>query len=601
MIREPKNNFDEHIKEALQGFEMPFEPNDWALMEQNLNKEANKAGLVLFFSNKYLQVGIAAALLLCVLYNVSPWLTNSNTSLAKYDMTTNQTSLPNTSHQTAATQDLSEQQIAWFDTETASKTDIRASSGIAKAFSLEEEKTDMNTHWSENHKQSASIFDISPSNKAKTNNTITAYEQKNTLITNNETISLDKKETSEQFAATTSSTFAMYQPSQTANIHASSISDNETYKNAGLPISNNVAVIVSDDMIASQNVNHDNIITVKPTAANNLIFPLANKNVNLIEENNEILAAAIKTAQPLSDFSSVIKTPKVPKKKADMSVAWQSSLDINFLEASFPELGLTTGLGFQMGKNKRWGFQTGAFYTYKNYPTHNLVEETAVLSSASFLESQDEAYTVNSSHAVTIEKRYDLFSIRAFFLEIPLLITHNFKPEAPINPYISAGISLWLPTSLQKTNYKSQTIATYDYVTALQNLNDRSNAEQHVNVRNPSFAVSDITTIGGDSTSTEFSSEIEPNYINTIPDYYTSVNEEAVNQTVGKSRAYWDILQIQAGLDVELSKRWTFQLAGQLKGSLFKHALNRHAIQNLSSVDKRLNTIGIQFGLTCAL
>ena len=51
-----------------------------------------------------------------------------------------------------------------------------------------------------------------------------------------------------------------------------------------MPISNNVAVIVSDDMIASQNVNHDNIITVKPTAANNLIFPLANKNANLIEE-----------------------------------------------------------------------------------------------------------------------------------------------------------------------------------------------------------------------------------------------------------------------------------------------------------------------------
>ena len=55
MIREPRNNFDEHLKEALQGFEMPFEPDDWALMEQKLDKEAGQAGFLLFFSNKYLR------------------------------------------------------------------------------------------------------------------------------------------------------------------------------------------------------------------------------------------------------------------------------------------------------------------------------------------------------------------------------------------------------------------------------------------------------------------------------------------------------------------------------------------------------------------
>ena len=204
-------------------------------------------------------------------------------------------------------------------------------------------------------------------------------------------------------------------------------------------------------------------------------------------------------------------------------------------------------------------------------------------------------YNINSSRAVTIEERYDLFSIRAFFLEIPLLVTHNFKPKAAINPYLAAGMSVWLPTSLQKTNYKSQTIATYDYVAALQDINERD----------PSFMITnDITTsIGTDTIIIDNGTDIEENtnYINTIPDYYTAINEEAVNQTVGKSRAYWDIFQIQAGLDVKMSKRWSFQLAGQLKGSLFKHALNRDAIQHLPSVDKRLHTIGIQAGLTCTL
>jgi hypothetical protein len=609
MIREPRNNFDEHIKEALQGFEMPFEPDDWALMEQKLNTEAGQTGLVLFFSNKYLQVGIAAALLLCVLYHTNTWLANPNVDLAQHTQTTSQnaSAAPN---QATKTQDLSEQITAIADENDIANNDISNTAKAATNFSLVEEKAIANTHSSKSNKQSAALFDISPSKKATTNNNISAYDKKNTLHTTNEEFLLEKTEAIEDYAAATFSRTTNQPNFQTANIQASTLKNNsfDTNANASTAYTSieNAIAISSNENILKKNTHQANDLQTK-SIEKNILPPLATKNAALVK-GNDMLAATIETAQPLTDFSTVIKAPKVPKKKAEIAIGSYSSLDINFLEAHFPEAGLTTGLGLQFGKNKRWGFQTGAFYTYKNYPTYNFVEETAVLSDMNFLETADGDmagynYNVSSSRAVTIEERFDLFSIRAFFLEIPLLVTHNFKPKASINPYLAAGMSFWLPTSLQKTNYKSQTIATYDYVTALQSLNDRNNAEEIINVRNPEFIINTTSSIGIDSTNTgdDLVENVEANYINVIPDYHTAISEEAVNQTIVKSRAYWDILQLQAGLDVKLSKRMSFQLAGQLKGSLFKHALNRDAIQHLPNVDKRLHTIGIQMGLTCTL
>lgn len=588
MIQEPKNNFDEHIREALEGFEMPFESNDWALMEQKLNREDSKAGFVLFFSNKYLQLGVAAALLVCVLYNVGQWSQDANTGLAMQNTSPTHT-LSNSLEQTAITQDLNKETVA-IDAENVATNDV-TKTAITKQKDLfgADEKALTTASLSNSKTQNAALFDISP---AKTQNTITAYDKKSTLNSSNKNGHLNKKENVEQFATATIPTF---------NKHQNTLfTKNITHQTANLSTMTNAADVLDDRNVLPPN---DANVLLKSELANNIILPLAHKNVNLVEKNEDILLVAKETAQPLTDFSSLIEMPKVPRKKSDIAVGLHLASDVNFVDANWTEAGFSTGVSLNIGKNKRWGLQTGAFYSYKNFATSKFgefatEERNAALNYNPTNYSSDMAL---HSTGTSVEQQNHYFNIEAFFIEIPLLLTHNFSPNGQFNPYISAGTSIWIPTSLQKTSYSEQITASYDYASVLQNLNDRNNATPSINARNPDFIVTDITSISEDTLLMPTTTTFDPDYINTIPEYFTAVNETGVNETVGKSRAYWDILQVQAGLDIELSKRWSFQLAGQVKGSIFKHALNRDAIQNLSSVDKRLHTIGVQLGVTCTL
>ena len=64
------------------------------------------------------------------------------------------------------------------------------------------------------------------------------------------------------------------------------------------------------------------------------------------KENANTLANMSKDVQTLSDFSSLVEMPKVPREKANMTIGSHSSIDINFLEGNYPEAGLSTGFSF---------------------------------------------------------------------------------------------------------------------------------------------------------------------------------------------------------------------------------------------------------------
>ncbi len=206
--------------------------------------------------------------------------------------------------------------------------------------------------------------------------------------------------------------------------------------------------------------------------------------------------------------------------------------------------GTTTGLSVEWRANDQWSLETGGYYTRKRFQTN--LEHVL-----SFVDISN-----------TIRQQERLFADMEL-IEVPLLVKYRFSTLKSITPYISAGLSAYIP------------------------IRDKHKYENSAAMTSPETVLIKSFTADGmlpPPTNSEYTSTVMfGNY-----DYqYTEQNT---------SRSYWDIVNLRVGVNYPLSNRLNIGLESQFKTSLLGHKFKHNAITS-----KRIYSLGLQLGVTCSL
>lgn len=264
-------------------------------------------------------------------------------------------------------------------------------------------------------------------------------------------------------------------------------------------------------------------------------------------------------------------TPKIPESNhSKVSIGIYASADRNFLDfSSSMQGGTSSGIEVKIKPKEEghFSFVTGVGYSRKKFKTEDVPNNPLM----SFLRSE--------SFGSQNENTTSTFTSEMEVVEVPLLVQYALgKQSKKVQPYVEAGTTIYVPVNQQYT-YRST--SNWDQV---------------------------------------YTAQIPPNQnVDEGTGYISEANvglEIRGEHKNGSNKPYLGIANVNAGVNVKLSKRVNVHVEGQVKGSLGKHKLDRSIPETELNIGltgnnpisennfnnrKGLYTLGLQLGVSCAL
>ncbi len=232
--------------------------------------------------------------------------------------------------------------------------------------------------------------------------------------------------------------------------------------------------------------------------------------------------------------------PKRPKKKDITTVGIHTSGDINFADLShLPQAGFTAGVSANWKVKKNWSLETGVYYTNKTF----------ISTGANSSDPQLDQRTVSNEVETKMKA-----------IEVPLIAKYEFGNDKKVKPYVAAGISAYVPV-------KERFLQSNEG-----NLRTLSSDEQEKEL---------VTT--------DYNSLVV--YSNTLVSQNTKY----------PTKPYFDIVNLSAGVNIPITQKVNFQAVTNYKTSITKHQLNRSLVESYADRKRRLQSFGVQVGITCSL
>ncbi|MGB0929642.1 MAG: outer membrane beta-barrel protein [Chitinophagales bacterium] len=268
---------------------------------------------------------------------------------------------------------------------------------------------------------------------------------------------------------------------------------------------------------------------------------------------------------------SLTSSPSVPKSnQSKVSIGLYTSIDKNFLDFSTTmQSGVSSGIEVKIKPKEDGKFSliTGVGYSRKKFKTEDVPNNPLM----SFLRL--------GGFGDRTENTTSTFTSEMEVVEVPLLVQYTFGKESKkVQPYIEAGTMVYIPINQQYT-YRSTSSWNQTYTSQIP-----------------------PNQIGGDGTGHVSEANVG-----------LEIRGEHKN---GSSKPYLGIANVNAGVNVQLSKRVNAHIEGQVKGSLGKHKLDRSIPETELNIGlsggntisennfnnrKGLYTLGLQLGVSCAL
>jgi hypothetical protein len=550
MNREPNeyDRFESDLQHILQDHEVPFNPDDWALMEEQLRR---KNGKFVPFLQKHKWLIVAGIALLFTTWQLKNRLDNYY-EVAK-TMPTPQ-ALPNLEHVAppAAQQGTTThnpENIASPNHE-AMEANEQAMPNIAQPISLPTQQTNSNKAKQDNMPTALHNPKLSTSGKQRANSHINApvselqtpnSQYTKTLVLNNDAaIAVNPKQmVSSEFIAHKSKAIQ-------GNITTPPINNatNDKLLSDNAPMKQAEAVAVPQEQVNAKTQSHENAIdpsheisknelaTETPSETNaalpsNKLPDMAAPTDNKLPENEEITATTAKKTTAEKTTAKKTTAIKKPKKRFTAFYATPTaSIDGNFLNGRPLRLGYSAGLNLNYQFHRNFSIETGIAYSKKNY------QMTAIF----------------DNYQAVFPEQYRVETANLSFVEIPILLKFHLPTYTDeCLPYIGIGNSILMPIKKQ-----------YNY-------------SQIIPV--PSMEVASM-----------------PDSI-----YYNAPMPDSNDNDLS---TLWKNIHLQAGASFKLSKKLRLNIESQFKASLDVIQLGSNPVIQKHEEKYNLFSFGIQGGLS---
>lgn len=412
------NRFDSDLRHTLNDYEVPFDPNDWALMEEQLRR---KNGGIVPFLNRYKWIMATALVLLLATWQLKNRLsapepnitfTQQQTPPPPAPSVVNSTTLP-TPNEASNNKALPNAHIGKDPAQFAMPTSLRQStSKKANGLATTRKKvanppTDKATYMmataapdallSANNSitQGSDITNMATSVIASTHRSTSIKEQNNNDLSNNSTITNTL-------------------PAPTATATSPAPADNA----------------VKTDLPAAIAENNPPK-TAKFDGASPLIETATPNNTSANSSKEEV-ATNDKTTTAIEP-STTKKYPAIKKPKKRVAAFYAmptASVDGNFLNGRPLRLGTSAGIAFNYQFHRYFSIETGVSYTQKNF----------------------QMTTVLDKYQPVFPEQYRAEFSRMSFIEIPFVIKFHLPAYSDeCLPYIGIGNSIFVPIEKRYT------------------------------------------------------------------------------------------------------------------------------------------------------
>jgi hypothetical protein len=450
MNREPNeyDRFESDLKHILQDHEVPFNPDDWALMEEQLRR---KNGKFVPFLQKHKWLIVAGIALLFTTWQLKNRLDNyyevANTMPTPQAMPSLEHVATPAAQQGTTTHN--PENMASPNHE-AMEANEQAMPNIAQPISLptpqpagNKPKQDNGNKVKQDNMPTALHSPKLPtSGKQKANNRINAPAnelQKNnsqhakTLVLNNDAVIAvnPKQMVSSEFIAHKSKTIQ-------GNITTPPINNatNDKLLSDNAPVKQAEVIAAPQEQANAKTQSHENAIDPSHEISKNQLATETPSETNATLPSNKLPDMAAPTDNKLPENEEITTTTakkttaiKKPKKRFTAFYATPTaSIDGNFLNGRPLRLGYSTGLNLNYQFHRNFSIETGIAYSKKNY----------------------QMTTIFDNYQAIFPEQYRVETANLSFVEIPILLKFHLPTYTDeCLPYIGIGNSILMPIKKQ--------------------------------------------------------------------------------------------------------------------------------------------------------
>lgn len=600
-----QQRLDAEIQRALKGMDLPFEQDDWLLMEQELDKRIPPPPISYITNHHVYRLLAAATIAVVCLYGLQASLQNYRAAftqkMAPIAAKMQSQELPPTpqnansiakGENTLSIKALSKKKRQVTENSIEEKKNIQNNSFVAiPATSATTTTTTKNQNVNKKIVNNAEIASsqhaIYQTPKPKTllakieqdqtpDKTVAADFIQHTEVPSTSPISkqlpsVPTQVLPQQAQATASKTLIKPKPPKEAYSIASG-------SRVQLP-----TVVLASKQIAALSNHTTHVFTTLPAMERALaasdVFPQLDDSAT--ERESIVLAHSTpqtrttltslskrkaKTVRTLTpqktDLPEALKARHYPQKGFQIGlhgVADARSATNKNTSAIDVAAGLSVGWQF----NNQWAVETGAFYGRKQFQADNTFDPLADISD--HLTPHPELSEPTGQQQIDVVER---ITTELDLLEIPILAKYSLPEKKGLQPYIAFGPSIYIPVKEKQIyHHNRKSIASYEGEGFL----------------SEALSLDPVATdaIGYDITASS---------------QYTT--ESATKPVTNK--VFSDIVNLRTGFKFKLNERLHVQAEGQWKTSLQKHRLAPESDSVLAK-RKRLSSLGFQIGVTYSL